>query len=83
EQIGYKLINIINPVRLSAKAMIGSVLCPCRIILKVLAHIVIKAQEPLSNAVVSSFLKHLFPPTTPQMGLHPIPLLLYRPCFKV
>ena len=77
EQRRYRLTNIINSVRLSAKAMIGSVLCSCRIIPKVLAHVVFTAEESLYNTVVSSFLKHLFPPTTPTNGALPhIPITL-------
>ena len=56
--------------------MIGGVLSSCRIIPKVYARTVIEAQESLYNAVVSSFTKHLFPPTTPTNGALPHTLLL-------
>lgn len=55
----------------SQRKMIGSVLCPCRTISRFLAHDMLTAQEHLNYTVVISFLKHLFPPTTPTNGALP------------
>jgi hypothetical protein len=71
EQRRYSLRDLINPVRLSAEVTIGSVLCSRSIVPKEYARTVIEAQESLYNAVVSSFLKHLFPPTTQNNGASP------------
>mgnify|MGYP003602780567 FL=1 len=51
--------------------MIGSVLCSCRTISRVLTHTVIKAQEPLYHNVVNNFTKYLFPPATQISGASP------------